>query len=243
MKYKVGIFGALVSFLIVCLLFVGYLHLPMFGSFSRGDRLSKIEKSPNYKNGRFHNAHETSRMALKPFRALKNFLFNKRINVAPERPIPSIKTDLENLDPREDLLIWFGHSLYLIQIDGKRILVDPFFSKTSSPVLFFPKPFKGSDVYKAEDMPPLDYVVITHDHWDHLDHETMLKLKRRSLKIICGLGVGAHLERWGFAANKSSKWIGTKPVILKFSFLFIVYLPVIFPEEEYYLINRSGRRS
>jgi L-ascorbate metabolism protein UlaG (beta-lactamase superfamily) len=202
MKYKVGILGSLMSLIVACLLLAGYLHLPMFGSLPRGDRLLKLEKSPNYKNGRFHNVNETSRMAMRPFRAFKNFFFSKRVNVRPEHPLPTIKTDLENLDRSEDILIWFGHSSYLIQIDGKRILVDPFFSKTSSPVLFFPRPFEGADVYKAEDMPPLDYIIITHDHWDHLDHETMLKLKRKSVKIICGLGVGAHLERWGFAAEQ-----------------------------------------
>jgi L-ascorbate metabolism protein UlaG (beta-lactamase superfamily) len=101
----------------------------------------------------------------------------------------------------EDVLIWFGHSSYFIQLNGKRFLVDPLFSEVSSPVPFFPKAFKGSNAFQAEDMPPIDYLIITHDHWDHLDYETLLKLKSKIKMVICPLGVGEHLEYWGFSVD------------------------------------------
>ena len=68
----------------------------------------------------------------------------------------------------------------------------------ASPVSFVNKPFKGTDVYQPEDMPDIDYLVISHDHWDHLDYRTVKSLKERVGKVICGLGVGEHFEYWGY---------------------------------------------
>lgn len=82
-------------------------------------------------------------------------------------------------------------------MDGKRVLVDPVFCM-ASPVSFINKPFKGTDVYHPEDMPDIDYLVISHDHWDHLDYHTVRALKDRIGKVICSLGVGEHFEYWGF---------------------------------------------
>lgn len=103
---------------------------------------------------------------------------------------------------RQDVLVWFGHSSYFIQLDGKHILVDPVFSDAASPVGFFNKAFKGTNSYAASDVPDIDYLIITHDHWDHLDYPTMLQLKSRVKKVICGLGVGAHFEYWGFDKHR-----------------------------------------
>lgn len=96
-----------------------------------------------------------------------------------------------------DWMVWFGHSSYLLQLSGKRVLVDPVFCM-ASPVSFVNKPFKGTDIYKPEDMPEIDYLVISHDHWDHLDYQTVVQLKERVRKVICPLGVGEHFERWGY---------------------------------------------
>ena len=94
-------------------------------------------------------------------------------------------------------MVWFGHSSYLIQTGGKRILVDPVFCM-ASPVSFVNKPFKGTELYTPDDMPDIDYLVISHDHWDHLDYNTVKKLKDRIGAVICPLGVGEHFEYWGF---------------------------------------------
>ncbi|MDR1983069.1 MAG: MBL fold metallo-hydrolase [Holosporaceae bacterium] len=193
-KYRV-VLGGTIFFI---LLIYEYLHLPMFGSIPSGDRLARIEKSPNYKNGYFHNINETTVFKSSPLKAIKSLFFQISPEVKPATPSPTIKTNLRNLNPLEDILVWFGHSSYFVQIEGKRLLVDPLFSEVSSPVPFFPRAFAGTNIYDAEDMPEIDYLIITHDHWDHLDYETMLKLKHKSKWVICGLGVGAHLERWGF---------------------------------------------
>jgi L-ascorbate metabolism protein UlaG (beta-lactamase superfamily) len=76
--------------------------------------------------------------------------------------------------------------------------VDPVFSGNASPIPGSVKSFKGSNGYTTDDIPQIDYLFISHDHYDHLDYETMTKLKAKVKKVICGLGVGAHLERWGY---------------------------------------------
>ncbi len=136
------------------------------------------------------------------FEVLRKFFFDKTANKIPPAPLPSRKTDLLHLDPGSQTLVWFGHSSYFIQVDGKKILVDPVFSGNASPLSFTTKSFKGSDIYTVSDLPDIDLLIISHDHWDHLDYKTILLLKPKVRKIITSLGVGAHLESWGF--NKTA---------------------------------------
>jgi L-ascorbate metabolism protein UlaG (beta-lactamase superfamily) len=131
-------------------------------------------------------------------RVFYEFFFNKSKKSKPKNPLPSQKTDLLTLHPAENVLVWFGHSSYFMQADGKKILVDPVFSGNASPVKFTTKAFPGSDVYNVEDMPVIDILIISHDHWDHLDYETVLKLKPKVKKIVTSLGTAEHLEAWGY---------------------------------------------
>ncbi len=123
-------------------------------------------------------------------------------NKEPQDNIPSVKTDIKSLDINQDILIWFGHSSYYFQLNGKRFLVDPVFSGSVSPVPGSGKSFKGTDVYSVEDFPEIDYLLITHDHYDHMDFQTILKLKDKVKIVICGLGVGEHLEYWNYDISK-----------------------------------------
>ena len=116
---------------------------------------------------------------------LLDFVFKDKTGLKPDSALTVVKTDLRQIDPEEDVLVWFGHSSYLVQVDGKRVLVDPVFCM-ASPVSFINKPFKGTDVYHPEDMPDIDYLVISHDHWDHLDYHTVRALKDHIGKVICG---------------------------------------------------------
>ena len=95
-----------------------------------------------------------------------------------------------------------GHSSYFIQVDGKKILVDPVFSGAASPISFTTRAFTGADKYTTDDLPNIDYLFISHDHWDHLDFSTIQKLKNKVAKVITGLGTGAHFERWGYSADQ-----------------------------------------
>jgi L-ascorbate metabolism protein UlaG (beta-lactamase superfamily) len=194
------------TFILIILLGIAlffFLQHPQFGKKPSGKRLELIQKSPNYKNGRFQNQHFTPDLTegYTMTGVLYEFLFKKAERTNPINKIPSIKTDLLNLATAQDVLVWFGHSSYFIQIEGKRILVDPVFSGNASPIPGTTKSFRGADIYTVDDLPEIDYLLITHDHYDHVDYKTILKLKSKTKKIICGLGVGSHFEYWGFATQ------------------------------------------
>lgn len=198
-RVRMIIGGILVIIALLAVSVIAFINQPSFGRTPRGERLERVKRSPNYRNGAFQNQHETVMMTSDKgrFAGIWEFLFRKIDGLRPEQPIEVIKTDLHQIAPDEEVLVWFGHSSYLIQTGGKRILVDPVFCM-ASPVSFVNKPFEGTDAYKPEDMPDIDYLVITHDHWDHLDYETVKSLKSRVGKVVCALGVGEHLEYWGY---------------------------------------------
>ena len=174
-----------------------------FGKTPSGKRLEVMKKSPNFENGRFKNLNHTPQLTEGHtiLGVTYEFLFKKTPRRIPVDTIPSVRTDLLNFPVHEDVLIWFGHSSYFIQIDGRRILVDPVFSGNASPVPGTNKSFKGTDRYAAADLPDIDYLIISHDHYDHVDYETLIKLKPKTGTVICGLGVGAHFEDWGYSTN------------------------------------------
>ncbi len=186
---------------IVVLAVVIYPHI---GRPPRGKTRKRMAASPYFLKGKFRNfihtpivTEDKNRIGL-----LFKHTFERKPRLRPSRPIPAVKTDLKKLDPREDVLVWFGHSSYFIQTDGKRILVDPVFSEYLSPVPGFLKAFEGTDLYHAEDMPPIDYLFITHDHWDHLDYEAVRDLQEKTGAVICGLGTGEHFRFWDYPEEK-----------------------------------------
>ncbi|MET3732699.1 MBL fold metallo-hydrolase [Moheibacter stercoris] len=189
---------------IFLLLFLGgvfaYMQHPKFGKSPSGDRLKRMEQSKNYRDGQFHNLSETPALAegTSVWKIYYDFLFKSFPNSNPIDSIPSVKNDLKNLKPEENVFVWFGHSSYFIQLNGKKYLIDPVLSGNASPVAGTNKSFAGSEMYTVEDLPEIDYLLITHDHYDHLDYETILQLKPKVKKVITALGVGAHLEYWGF---------------------------------------------
>jgi len=185
--------------LVITLATITVINQTQFGKMPSGERLNRIRKSPNFRDGQFQNQSFTPTFAedVSKFEMIRDGIFKISKRKAPETQLPSVKTDLKSLDPTKDVLVWFGHSSYFIQIDRKKILVDPVFSGHASPFSFMVTSFNGSDIYAPEDLPPIDYLFITHDHWDHLDYQTVTKLKVG--KVITALGVGAHLERWGFS--------------------------------------------
>jgi L-ascorbate metabolism protein UlaG (beta-lactamase superfamily) len=127
--------------------------------------------------------------------------FSKKKDARPSVKLPSVKTNLHDLNDHQAVIVWFGHSSYFIRINGKNILVDPVFSGYASPLKFMVTAFAGSDIYTTEEMPEIDYLLITHDHYDHMDYHTLKKLKAKVGKVYCSLGVGSHLRHWGYAAG------------------------------------------
>lgn len=177
-----------------------YMRLSKFGKSPEGARLERISQSPNFKEGAFQNLSYTPQLAegyTMPGIMYSQFFKGNKKRV-PIDTIPSVKTDLLNLPADKNLLVWFGHSSYYMQLNGKKILVDPVFSGNASPLPGTMKAFTGTDKYTVEELPNIDYLFISHDHYDHLDYETILKLKSKVGKVICGLGVGSHFEHWGY---------------------------------------------
>lgn len=179
------------------------MSLSIYGKQPWGDRLRRVRSSANYKSGSFQNLSKTNAMAEDAsfFKTLRDFL-NKPRNVQPAGILPSVSTDLKRLKQEEPVVVWFGHSSYLIRIGDATILVDPVFSGNAAPMSFMIKSFKGSDVYGVDDLPGIDLLLLTHDHYDHLDFKTVKQLKGKVKKVCCSLGVGSHLEHWGFDPKK-----------------------------------------
>ncbi len=180
------------------------LNQAKFGKNPDANKNEKIKSSKNFENGAFKNLTETPM-----FTGEKNFLneslaflFQKTDYRQPADSMPFVETDLANLNPNQDVLVWLGHSSYFIRLEGKNILVDPVLSGNAAPFRSMNKAFKGSDEYKAESIPNIDYLFISHDHWDHLDYQSVLKLKHKVKHVICPLGVGSHFEHWGYGKEK-----------------------------------------
>ena len=181
------------------------LHLPQFGKRPSGQRLQRMAASPNYRRGKFVNRTVEGQKDISWRQYLKiarKFIFGKKRALTPPQPMEMVKRDLKQLDPEKELLVWFGHSSYLLSIHGSTLLVDPTFC-SGAPFPFINRAFPGTDRYRPEDLPErIDFLIITHDHYDHLDYNSIIRLKERVRQFICPLGVGAHLEHWGVAPEQ-----------------------------------------
>lgn len=179
------------------------MSLKITGKLPSGKHLEKLKQSPNYKKNAFQNLSDTP---MKPddisyWKLMREFM-NKNKDTVPPGLLPSIKTDLHKLNSSKPVIVWFGHSSYFIRIGNKNFLIDPVFSGNASPLSFMIKAFPGSNIYKPEDMPAIDYLILTHDHYDHLDFKTVRKLRNKVDKIFCSLGISSHLKYWGVDNHK-----------------------------------------
>lgn len=178
------------------------LQHPIFGKNAKGERLERIKNSKNWKDGSFSNLNPTPSLSggATYFSLISRMLFGKKpAHQAPSKTLPSIKTDLINLENYS--LVWFGHSSYIFKLNEKTFLVDPVLSGNASPIPASVKAYNGADIFHVEDLPKIDYLLISHDHYDHLDYHTIKKLIPKVKHVICGLGVGAHLEYWGISPS------------------------------------------
>lgn len=175
-----------------------------FGKAAKGERLARIQASPQYVDGAFRNQVPTELFTSEKgrFSAMVEFMFGPKKHRKPQQALPTVATDLKSLDANKDLLVWLGHSSFYFQIAGKRVLLDPVLGEYAAPLPWFNRAFKGDYPFQAEDMPEVDYLLITHDHWDHLDYPSLKVLRDRVKQVIAPLGVGAHLEHWGFESSR-----------------------------------------
>jgi L-ascorbate metabolism protein UlaG (beta-lactamase superfamily) len=166
-----------------------------------GARLERIRASARWAGERFHNVYPVQpglRDPNVPMPTITEFLCGGERRV-PRKPLPSMSPlDAWKRDTASGLrATWLGHSTVLIEIDGVRVLTDPVWGPRASPSrLAGPKRFQPIPV-PLRSMPTLDLVVISHDHYDHLDYQTIRELAKLEVPFVTSLGVGAHLEAWG----------------------------------------------
>lgn len=174
-------------------------RLPGFGAAAEGERLARMQQSPAWVQGRFENTPPY----IQDLALVENFRLYSQDQVRePQFTIPVIALSPQSLRaaPRPGLrTVWFGHASVLVEIDGVRIMTDPMLSERASPVqLVGPKRFHPPPI-PLEQLSGIDAVVISHDHYDHLDMATVRQLAQGGTQFYVGLGIGAHLERWGVA--------------------------------------------
>ncbi|WP_218956862.1 MBL fold metallo-hydrolase, partial [Streptomyces sp. UH6] len=180
-----------------------------FGAEARGKRLARIQASPHFADGVFRNPAGPTRTTPDPSsrRELAKGLLDREARAlrAPARPIPLHPSTLADLatPPADGLRVtWLGHSTVLTEIDGRRVLFDPVWGQRCSPVTFAgPRRLHPVPAPLAA-LGPVDVVVISHDHYDHLDMPTIKALAGTDTLFAVPLGVGAHLERWGVSGAR-----------------------------------------
>jgi L-ascorbate metabolism protein UlaG (beta-lactamase superfamily) len=177
--------------------------LAAFGASPEGERLDRIRRSRRWADGRFRNTIPTETVRPSDLAATLRLQFLGRELRYPSRPIPAVARAASDFAaaPASGLrLTWMGHASALVEIDGRRFLTDPVWSERVSPsAIVGPRRFFEPPIALG-DLPALDAVLISHDHYDHLDMETVRALGRRGTPFAVPLGVGAHLEKWGVPA-------------------------------------------
>lgn len=173
---------------------------------SQEAREKRIQSSPQYKDGSFVNPIEAPMMAPgSTWKLIKKYTIIPRVDPKPDDPLPvePVRSeDWNDLDKEGLFFAWLGHSSLLIALEGKTILVDPVLEKRASPFTWFgPKRFHPSPL-AVDELAPVDVVLITHDHYDHLEKQTIKKLEGKTSLFLVPLGIGELLEEWGIDPGK-----------------------------------------
>ena len=176
------------------------LRHPVFGAAPQGERLARMQRSPQWDGGRFRNA-ERAYVGASPSSIWEFFTASRELR-RPAAAVPTVARTAADFAAPQDLRVtWLGHSTALIEIEGQRFLTDPVWVRHASPfpagvARFFEPPLPLGE------LPDVDAVLLTHDHYDHLDYRTVRHLASRVPRWVAPLGVGAHLERWGVPADR-----------------------------------------
>jgi len=191
------------------------LSQPQFGAPMSGARLERAKANPQYRDGRFVNLQPetpTSSGAMLDY-IVRQFSGDEvRVPPAPLPVLAVDKTALAAAPPASGLrAFWIGHASVYVEIDGLRLLLDPVFAERVSPIPIGPKRFHPPPIALA-DLPPIDAVLVSHDHYDHLDMATVQHLAARGTRFFVPLGIGAHLEHWGvpLAQIEEMEWWQTQ---------------------------------
>lgn len=196
-------------------IFIFFKTAPQIGSNPSGERLEQMKTAPNFKDGVFENTVETN-MDMpfgKMLGVMRKMLFGDKTGREPVEVIktqPFSRNDFEKVGSDTIAVSWMGHSSLLIRIDGVTILTDPVMVGERVSMFSFagPKRFKYDHYLAIEELPKIDLVIMSHDHYDHLDYPTIVALKDKVDNFYMPLGMGAHFEKWGVPAENINefKW-------------------------------------
>ena len=166
---------------------------------------SEYEKSENWRNNSFQNLeHTTMSINLLDFpRVIRKQLSNRSAR-QPQSPLPVMPFDIKAfLAPSEKCkFIWYGHSAVLMRMQGKTMLIDPMLGPDTTPIAPIPtKRFSENTLDFIDDFPEIDLLLMTHDHYDHLDYASIQKLKHKTKQYFVSMGVKRHLVSWGIQSD------------------------------------------
>jgi L-ascorbate metabolism protein UlaG (beta-lactamase superfamily) len=203
------------ALIIMLILIAGIIFInfsPQFGAKTTGINYERIKGSKNFINGKFRNNEKTAMMTKIDLTSIP--LYFSKGNTIPSFTIPIKKSNSiksggldttvtkDNLDSYKQKsnvkVTWFGHSALLLEVNNRKIFLDPMLGKIPAP-----HPWLGSKRFneelpmKIEDIPQIDAVLISHDHYDHLDYWSITKIKDKVKMFYVPLGVAAHLKSWG----------------------------------------------
>lgn len=189
---------------IIVILFAAFMFLkfcPAFGgTASKEDKLDYKERAANYSDGKFRNEGDFS-ILKNANGAIDNAISTK--GSTPNEEIPIVEpTYLDESSSADFSVTWFGHSTLLIQMNGMNILIDPMFSEYASPVQLVGSKRFSTPLVSLDELPDIDVVLISHDHYDHLDYNTIMDIDDKVTSYVVPLGVENHLERWGIASDR-----------------------------------------
>jgi len=207
MKKVFKMIGISITIIIVLLIATITLFLkfsPQFGEGATKEQKVKYAKSGHYEKGKFINESKTVIDA--SYWTFIKEIMKSSPNRRPQKDIVVQKIDsttIENHNINVTQLTWFGHSAFLLEIDGKKILLDPMLGETPAPhPLLGAKRYSKELPIEIEKLPFIDAIIISHDHYDHLDYGSIQKMKDKVGQYFTPLGVGNHLIKWGISKNK-----------------------------------------
>ena len=176
---------------------------PQFGASLAAMKRNDYQGTAAWKMGQFRNLDKTP--LKEDLRSLLGDLvgYIKAKQTQPAAPLPvAVAETLFTPDPGEDYLTWYGHSALRLESDGNTILFDPMLGEWVAPVPFLGHRFPYKDYNPLEGIGEIDLMIFSHDHYDHLDYDTLMALKERTRAYLVPLGIGAHLREWGIADDK-----------------------------------------
>lgn len=188
--------------LFLILVFVRFKMLPQFGAKSTGEALKKIKKSKNFYHGKFHNISTVE--VTRNFKVKSMLNFSAKHDATPNSPLPFYSNSISDVSENHDIkFTWFGHSAVLLELNQKKIFLDPMLTNVPAPIKNnLMKRFPTEHPIEIDKLPEIDIVLISHDHYDHLDHKTIIQIKDRVKMFVVPLGVGTHLKQWGISHSK-----------------------------------------